>query len=88
MKIAITGGTGFVGKELTNLLLSQGHHVYILTRSDHKSDSAVTYVKWLTDGATPEKHLEGIDGIVNLAGTSINEGRWTDEQKRKSIQVV
>lgn len=83
MKIAITGGTGFVGKELTNLLLSQGHQVYILTRSDKKSDSAVTYVKWLTDGAAPENQLEGIDGIVNLAGTSINEGRWTDEQKKK-----
>lgn len=83
MKFAITGGTGFVGKELTNLLLSQGHQVFILTRSDKKSDSSITFVKWLTDGATPETELEGIDGIINLAGTSINEGRWTDDQKKK-----
>ncbi|MBM7707413.1 TIGR01777 family oxidoreductase [Chryseomicrobium aureum] len=83
MKFAITGGTGFVGKELTNLLLSQGHQVFILTRSDKKSDSSITFVKWLTEGATPETELEGIDGIINLAGTSINEGRWTDDQKKK-----
>lgn len=83
MKFAITGGTGFVGKELTHLLLSQGHQVFILTRSDKKSDSSITFVKWLAEGATPETELEGIDGIINLAGTSINEGRWTDDQKKK-----
>ena len=33
MKIAITGGTGFVGRELTELLLQKGHEVYILSRS-------------------------------------------------------
>lgn len=86
MKIAITGGTGFVGKELTNLLLSEGHHVYILTRSDKKSDSSVTYVPWLKQGAKPEEQLGGIDAFVNLAGTSINEGRWTEEQKKKIYQ--
>ena len=64
MKFAITGGTGFVGKELTNLLLSQGHQVFILTRSAKKSDSSITFVKWLTEGATPETELEGIDGII------------------------
>lgn len=83
MKIAITGGTGFVGKELTNLLLSEGHHVYILTRSDKKSDRSITYVPWLKNGAKPEEQLQGIDAFVNLAGTSINEGRWTEEQKKK-----
>lgn len=86
MKIAITGGTGFVGKELTNLLLSEGHHVYILTRSNKKSDSAITYVQWMTKGAKPEDHLQGIDAIVNLAGTSINDGRWTENQKKKIYQ--
>lgn len=86
MKIAITGGTGFVGKELTNLLLSEGHQVYILTRSNKKSDSAITYVQWMTKGAKPEDHLQGIDAIVNLAGTSINDGRWTEDQKKKIYQ--
>lgn len=83
MKIAITGGTGFVGRELTNLLLQQGHDVFILTRSIQKQVKNVTYVKWLTKGATPEMELNGIDAFVNLAGESINNGRWTMEQKKK-----
>ena len=40
MKIAITGGTGFVGSELTNLLVQKGHEVFILTRSLNKQVSS------------------------------------------------
>lgn len=83
MKIAITGGTGFVGQELTRLFHSHGHMVYILTRSPKRSTPNTKYVQWLKDGAAPEKQLEGIDAIVNLAGTSINDGRWSNEQKRE-----
>lgn len=83
MKIAITGGTGFVGQELTRLFHSNGHMVYILTRSPKRSTPNTKYVQWLKDGAAPEKQLEGIDAIVNLAGTSINDGRWSNEQKRE-----
>lgn len=83
MKIAITGGSGFVGRELTKLLLQKGHKVYILSRSDNKKIKDVTSIQWLTDGATPEKELEGIDAFINLAGESINNGRWTTEQKDK-----
>ncbi|QKX51320.1 TIGR01777 family protein [Planococcus glaciei] len=82
MKIAITGGTGFVGKELTRLFHSSGHMVYILTRSPKRSTANTKYVQWLKNGAQPEKQLEGVDAIINLAGTSINDGRWTKEQKR------
>lgn len=83
MKIAITGGTGFIGRELTKLLVKNGHEVLILSRSDHKEMKNVTYIKWLSEHATPEKDLEGIDAIVNLAGESINNGRWTEKQKKK-----
>ncbi|MDF2068377.1 TIGR01777 family oxidoreductase [Bacillus sp. Cr_A10] len=83
MKIAITGGTGFVGSELTNLLLQMGHEVFILTRSPNKGINNVSFVKWLSGNSLPEKKLEGIDAIVNLAGESINNGRWTVEQKKK-----
>lgn len=83
MKIAITGGTGFVGRELTKLLAQKGHEVFILSRSSNKKASEVTYVNWLTNNANPEKVLEGVDAIINLAGESINNGRWTEEQKKK-----
>lgn len=83
MKIAITGGTGFVGSELTDLLLQQGHEVFILSRSKQGTERGITYVQWLSENAKPEKQLEGIDALVNLAGESINNGRWTDKQKQK-----
>lgn len=82
MKIAITGGTGFVGRELTRLLLDRGDEVYVLTRNPKTAADKVTYVKWLTKDATPEKQLEGVDAFVNLAGASINDGRWSEEQKK------
>ncbi|MED1599955.1 TIGR01777 family oxidoreductase [Alkalihalophilus marmarensis] len=85
MKIAVTGGTGFIGSKLTSALTKEGHSVYILTRNpDNKPEQpSVTYIKWLSEGAKPEKELEGIDAIVNLAGESIGEGRWTEERKKK-----
>lgn len=81
MKVAITGGTGFVGTKLTELLVFLGHEVIILTRGEERKDGAIRYVKWL-NGARPELELEGIDAFVNLAGVSLNEGRWTNERKK------
>lgn len=81
MKIAITGGTGFAGKEMTGLFRQQGHEVFVLTRNPKPSEDGVHHVEWLTDGARPENDLAGIDAFVNLAGSSINDGRWDDEQK-------
>lgn len=83
MKVAITGGTGFVGSELTELLLQKGHEVFILSRSKQGMERGVTYVKWLAENTSPEKQLEGVDTFVNLAGESINNGRWTDKQKQR-----
>lgn len=85
MKIAITGGTGLVGRALTNELLHNGHEVFILTRQVKELNSSnVQFVKWLNPGDKPENQLEGIDAIVNLAGATIN-GRWTEEYKQKII---
>lgn len=82
MKIAIAGGTGLVGKALYNYLTKQGHTVLILTRSETRGsiNENVHYVPWLNKGNQPEKELEGLDALVNLAGSTINS-RWTDKGK-------
>ncbi|MCA1010019.1 TIGR01777 family oxidoreductase [Halobacillus halophilus] len=87
MNVAVTGGTGFVGSHLANHLAQQGHNVYILTRSPekHQDTSQITHVGWLKDEHHPEKHLPKIDAIVNLAGESLNSGRWTEERKRSIL---
>lgn len=81
MKIAITGGTGLVGKQLTALLQFYEHEVIILTRSKREVEDGIRYIQWL-NGVKPEAALEGIDAFVNLAGVSLNDGRWTDQRKK------
>ncbi|WP_347552481.1 TIGR01777 family oxidoreductase [Pseudalkalibacillus hwajinpoensis] len=87
MKIAITGGTGFVGSALTESFVNDGHSVYILTRNpdDKPAKKSVTYVKWLQEDAEPEKELTNLHAVVNLAGESINSGRWTEERKQRIL---
>jgi len=83
MKIVIAGGTGFVGQALTNLLQQKGHELFVLSRSNSRYENGIHYVQWLKDGARPEKELdEDIDAVVNLAGVSLNDGRWTKKQKK------
>lgn len=81
MKIVITGGTGLVGKQLTKLLQFYEHEIIILTRGENKVENGIQYIKWL-NGEKPEHALEGTDAIINLAGVSLNSGRWTDERKK------
>lgn len=81
LNIAITGGTGLVGRALTKLLQQNGHTVYILTRGEQKVENGIHYIHYLSENAAPEQHLQTIDAFVNLAGVSLNSGRWTDETK-------
>ncbi|EKN67587.1 NAD dependent epimerase family protein [Neobacillus bataviensis LMG 21833] len=76
MKIVIAGGSGFIGKKLTFVLLENGHKIIILTRNDQQSLRNVSYVKWLEEGTLPEKEIKNADEFINLAGVSINDGRW------------
>ncbi|WP_226035339.1 TIGR01777 family oxidoreductase [Aquibacillus saliphilus] len=87
MKIAITGGTGFVGKQVTDQLVKQNHEVYILTRSpdNYHDTNEVTYVGWLRENDQPSKKLPALDAIVNLAGDSLF-GYWTKNKKRRILQ--
>lgn len=88
MKIAIAGGSGFVGTALIDELSKENHDIYILTRHPEKlkKQTNLTYISWLTKGAHPEKHLAGLDVFINLAGESLNSGRWTPERKRRIVE--
>lgn len=87
MRIAIAGGTGFVGNALVKKLLGIKHEIFILTRniSDKQHYKNLNYVQWLNDDDSPEDVLEGIDVFINLAGESINSGRWTEERKKRIL---
>ncbi|WP_026581734.1 TIGR01777 family oxidoreductase [Bacillus sp. J33] len=88
MRIAIAGGSGFVGNALAENLLEKGHELFILTRNaanKHHHSKNLQYVQWLNKEDSPEDELEGIDVLINLAGESINSGRWTPERKKRIL---
>ncbi|MDV6039207.1 TIGR01777 family oxidoreductase [Bacillus sp. SM-B1] len=84
MKIAISGGTGFIGTYLSTFFIQKGHTVYILTRNKttETSDPNLQYVQWTPDLQTFP--LSSIDVVINLAGESINS-RWTKKQKKAIV---
>jgi len=84
MKIVITGGSGFIGQKLTNFLLEKGHEIVILTRTAINQSGMVSSVKWMTKEASPEDEISRADVFINLAGASINNGRW-DARHQKQI---
>jgi uncharacterized protein len=83
MRIVIAGGSGFIGRKLTELLHAQGHSVVILTREEKKSDGNIAYVQWLSEGSSPEKDISYADAFINLAGVSINDGRWSKKHQKQ-----
>ena len=88
MNILITGGTGFVGKELITQLQRQGHSLTLLTRSPIKNATKLgdwhSYVYWdALKNEPPKKAYEGIDAIINLLGEGVAEKRWSTAQKQK-----
>src|SRR5690606_28552120 len=90
MRIAVSGGTGFVGRALTNELLKQGHEVFILTRKppagENSGPGKVTYIQWMSPDSDPAAELKEIDVVINLAGEPIGNGRWTEKRKERIIR--
>lgn len=83
MKIVIAGGSGFIGQKLTDILTQAGHEIVILSRVNKKNQKQITYVKWLQHGTHPEIEIQNADVFINLAGVSINDGRWTKEHQKQ-----
>lgn len=80
LKIAILGGTGFIGSALSEYLQMQGHQVVIFTRNPKVvNKQSELFIKWPLD---PTQVYGDIDGIVNLAGETINQ-RWTHRGKER-----
>lgn len=83
MKIVLAGGTGFIGKHLREFLIKEGHEIVILTRKSSQASKNIQYVQWVHHDTLPEQEIKSADVFVNLAGTSLNEGRWNERQKKQ-----
>lgn len=85
MKVAIFGGSGFIGTYLSNYFIEQDADVTIVSRSAKgQRKERIHWVTWdqLKDDYTP---LEHCDAWINLAGETINQ-RWTSAAKRRIQQ--
>jgi len=81
MKILIGGSHGLVGTALIKSLEAANHEVFRLVRH---APTSKTEVEWSPDRySIALARIEGFDAVVNLAGESIAEGRWTDDKKRR-----
>lgn len=78
----MTGGTGFIGGRLVNKLVSEGNHVYVLTRTPkkYKDTESVSYISF----NYPMRRLPFIHAIINLAGESIF-GYWSNKKKERIL---
>ena len=84
--VLISGGSGFVGKHLTDLLLANGYSVSILSRSQKQNTEQVNYYQWDVDANfIDENAVLKADYIIHLAGEGIADKRWT--AKRKEVIV-
>lgn len=84
MNVLITGGTGLIGTALSESLVRDGHHVWVLTRSPRTArvPAGVQAAGW--DGKTSQGWgglVETMDAIVNLAGENIGALPWTNARK-------
>jgi uncharacterized protein len=86
--ILITGGTGLVGTQLTQLLLSKGYGVHIFTRKIPTTlpKENVRYFEWNTAQGTYNKNaFTNVVAIVNLAGAGVADKRWTVARKAEIL---
>ncbi|MFA6448608.1 MAG: NAD-dependent epimerase/dehydratase family protein [bacterium] len=82
MKALVTGGTGFLGANIVNHLIQQGHETRVLMRktSSTKAIDDLEYEKaWgdITDPASLAPAMNGVDWVFHVAASvSMWKGNW------------
>ena len=66
MILAVTGGTGFVGRHLLRLAVAEGHTARALARSAQAPEPGVTWIAGTL--AAPAGLCDGADAVIHLAG--------------------
>jgi len=92
--ILITGGTGLIGKALSQLLIEKGYNIIILSRTAASPDKSparpgsaagpgVHTYGWDPDsGAIDPEAIRQADYIVHLAGAGVADRRWSTRRKK------
>lgn len=81
-KVLITGGTGIIGKRLTELLLTKGYDIAYLSRRKKNIPSVKVYEWDVKNNYIEDAAFDNLVYLIHLAGSGVAEGRWTDERKK------
>lgn len=75
MRIAITGGTGFVGRNIARALLADGHSIVLIARGHDRTDPVIhdlpnveSHTAGLEDLGMLKTAFAGCDGVAHCAG--------------------
>ena len=86
MATLLTGGTGFVGRELIKRLEDVVVTSRNAKRAQHKLGNAnLKVIEW-RDPASEGLQIPSdfkFDSVINMMGESIADGRWSDERKKR-----
>jgi len=84
--VLITGGTGLVGRALTQQLIKKGYQVIILTRKLPVGNTQANpgYALWnINEKTIDSKAVQQADHIIHLAGAGVVEKRWSNAYKKE-----
>lgn len=82
-RIAVTGSSGLIGTALVAALRERGDEVVRLVR---RAPSAADEVRWDPSSRRLDPSvLDGVDGVVHLAGAGVGDKRWTPSYKHEIL---
>jgi uncharacterized protein len=90
--VLITGGTGSIGKALTQKLLEKGYEVIVLSREassmmNDGSQNKIKIANWDLEKQTiDENAIRSADHIIHLSGANVAEKRWTEKRKKEIVE--
>ncbi len=84
MRVAITGSTGLIGSALVQALRWGGDDVVRLVR--HEARGTDERQIFFDERRIADPGLSDVDAVVNLAGSAIAGGRWTESYKREILE--
>ena len=84
--VLISGGSGFVGRHLTDLLIDNGFAVSILSRTEKQNTADISFYRWdVLHNYIDDEAILKADYIIHLAGENIAEKKWTAKRKLEIV---
>ena len=83
--VLITGASGLIGTQLSQMLSAKGYIVLHLGRKSTRKPTYPTFFWDVENGEIDTNAFKNVDAIVHLAGAGVADSRWTEDRKRQII---